>query len=383
MFERMARRVLVAGAVAAAVVLGLSTGASAEVRYTITDLGSGGAAGINDAGQVIVNRSTQPRIWDDGELIPLALEHSAMGYDINNSAQVVGDLYGGWTQAFLWEDGEVTLLGTLGGLVSKARAINDAGQMVGWAHNADGDYRAFLYNDGVMSGLGTFGGPQSWAFGINAAGDVVGQADTDEEPEPGGSPIRRAFLYRDGTMTAIAGGGSVATDINDAGQIVGRNDRESYAFLWEDGETTVLQQGYYADPLAINNAGQVVGTSGAFESVTARLWEDGETYDLIDLIPPDSGWETLIGATDINDAGQIVGGGVREDGNAHAFLLTPIPEPGAVLLLGVGGLALFGRRRCRVLKKADPSRACKEAVWFRGQAPLPYGRGSVPGTAGE
>jgi hypothetical protein len=47
-------------------------------------------------------------------------------------------------------------------------------------------------------------------------------------------------------------------------------------------------------------------------------------YDLNDLVPPDSGWE-LWGAIAINDAGQIVGSGMR-NGVEHqrAFLLTPI-----------------------------------------------------------
>jgi len=380
MFERMARRVLVAGAVAAAVVLGLSTGASAEVRYTITDLGEAGEAyGMNDAGQVVGRWSGIPVLWEDGEMIELIPGHSGWAYDVNNSGQVVGEYYDGIPQAFLWEDGEVTILGTLGGSGAKARAINDVGQAVGWS-NIGSDFRAFLYTDGVMTDLGTLGGPESLGFGINATGDVVGQADTDEEPEPGQLPIHRAFLHRDGTMIALAGDGSVARDINDSGQIVGRD--AGNGFLWEDGELAYLED--LAQALAINNLRQVVGFGGIYGYPEAMLWEEGETHALMDLIPPDSGWIELSEARDINDAGQIVGWGNYGDEHRYScrpFLLTPIPEPGAVLLLGVGGLALFGRRRCRVLKKADPSRACKEAVWFRGQAPLPYGRGSVPGTA--
>ena len=377
MFERTARRVLVAGAVAAAVVLGVSAGASAEVRYTITDLGGAARAyGMNDAEQVVGMWGGAPALWEDGEVIDLVPGHSGWAYDVNNSGQVVGEYYDGIPQAFLWEDGEVTTLGALGGSGAKARAINDACQIVGWASTGS-DLHAFLYTDGVMSDLGTLGGPKSWALGINAAGDVVGRANTDEEPPPGGSPINRAFLYRDGTMTAIASDGSIALDINDLGQVVGRD--AGNGFLWDDGEITYLED--FAEAWAINNLGQVVGYGGIYGYPEATLWEEGETHDLIDLIPPDSGWDELSEARDINDSGQIVGWGHRVGVGWCAFLLTPIPEPGAVLLLGVGGLALFGRRRCRVLKKADPSLACKEAVWFRGQAPLPYGRGSVPGTA--
>jgi len=341
MFERTARRVLVAGAVAAAVVLGVSAGASAEVRYTITDLGGGGRAyGMNDAGQVVGNWGGVPVLWEDGDMIELVPGHSGWAYDVNNSGQVVGEYYDGIPQAFLWEDGEVTILGALGGSGGVARAINDAGQVVGWA-GTGGGMHAFLYTDGVVSDLGTLGGPESLGLGINAAGDVVGRADIDEEPEPGQLPIHRAFLHRDGTMTALAGDGSMATDINDLGQIVGTEGWNG--FLWEDGELIYLED--LAQAWAINNLGQVVGYGGIYGYPEAMLWEEGEPYDLIGLIPPDSGWTELSEARDINEAGQIVGWGCYYGQYRTPFLMTPIPEPGTALLLGVGGLALFGRRR--------------------------------------
>lgn len=69
----------------------------------------------------------------------------------------------------------VTKLGTLGGICSGARAINDAGQVVGYSHiSGNTDYRAFLWQSGSMQDLGTLGGPSSYANGINAAGQVVG-----------------------------------------------------------------------------------------------------------------------------------------------------------------------------------------------------------------
>jgi probable HAF family extracellular repeat protein len=55
--------------------------------------------------------------------------------------------------AFLYSDGKMTDLGTLGGKESVAFGINDAGQIVGWADNANGYAHAFLYSFGNCSGV--------------------------------------------------------------------------------------------------------------------------------------------------------------------------------------------------------------------------------------
>jgi len=67
-------------------------------------------------------------------------------------------------------------LGTLGGDNSYGRAINDKGQVTGFSEISGGYDRAFIYSDGRMSDLGTLGGPWlccSVGNGINDAGQVV------------------------------------------------------------------------------------------------------------------------------------------------------------------------------------------------------------------
>ena len=145
----------------------------------------------------------------------------------------------------------------------------------------------------------------------------------------------------DGVHLLYTGDGG-AVDINDLGQIIGWQSGPG-SVLWDGDQTIVLGLG---QARAINNKGQVVGHTSAsywWES-TAWVWEDGAMAELDDLIPPDSGWE-VYGATDINDLGQIVGWGRNPEGNQQALLLTPIPEPATVGLVGLGLSAIFVRKR--------------------------------------
>ena len=76
------------------------------------------------------------------------------------------------------------------------------------------------------------------------------------------------------------------------------------------------------NPLAINDSGQVVGSS----PLDPILWTDGNVIDLnrfLDDRLVNQGWN-LTKATDINDNGWIVGTAVNNQTNVnHAFLLTP------------------------------------------------------------
>ena len=96
---------------------------------------------------------------------------------------------------------------------------------------------------------------------------------------------------------------------------------------------------------AVNDSGQVVGYSYLIRNTTyhAFLYEGNSMVDLNTLLSPGSGW-VLNYATGINDSGQVAGYG-SINGNTHAFLLTPIPEPGTMVLLGLGGAMIAARRR--------------------------------------
>jgi probable HAF family extracellular repeat protein len=63
-------------------------------------------------------------------------------YDINDHGQVVGQ---SGDHAFVWEDGVMIDLGTLGGTYSIAYAINRSGQVVSSSTTASGEYHAVLW----------------------------------------------------------------------------------------------------------------------------------------------------------------------------------------------------------------------------------------------
>ena len=90
-------------------------------------------------------------------------------------------------------------LGTLGGTLSVALDVDDAGRVVGGSCLTDAalcPLHPFRWEDGVMTDLGTLGGDSGLASGINVWGEITGQSDNDDD-------IRRAFLWVDGTMTEL------------------------------------------------------------------------------------------------------------------------------------------------------------------------------------
>jgi probable HAF family extracellular repeat protein len=222
---------------------------------------------------------------------------------------------------------------------SSASAINNLGQIVGEMRFSPGVDRlhAYLYDQGHASDLGSLPPLGDFAYSsahsINEAGKVVGQSNTfvsgSAFPATRHAAVR-AFEYADGAMRdlgslgAVCGPGpggvercsenSVATDINNAGTIVGFSSTPTtlreHAFvsagrgLQDLG--TLGGSGSWA--YAVNDSGQIVG---GFSSADDRyrapfLYERGTMYDLNDLIVNPS-TAMPFAAYDINNFGQIVG----------------------------------------------------------------------------
>jgi probable HAF family extracellular repeat protein len=262
------------------------------------------------------------------------------GVAINEAGQVVGSQ--GSLQAaraMLWTPGgAVQDIGTLGGASSWAYAINNAGQVAGASITAAGDKHAFLWTPGEgMRDLGTFGGGRtSIARGINDRGEVVGEV-TVLPAEPLFIAAHRAFRWTPALgmqdLGDLGGGltSSIAFDINNAGQVVGRGyptdrvvlpptDPEyySHAFLWTPGQG-MRDLGGGGIALAINDAGTVVGRVVYGHGFR---WTQAEGMRNLGAFGPRGDSSMAYG---INEAGQIVGSstvGVDPYSGMHAFIWT-------------------------------------------------------------
>ncbi|MEK6776613.1 MAG: DUF3466 family protein [bacterium] len=139
-------------------------------------LNMGQAHAINNQSQVVGND-----LWENGSITTLGFQ-PYMAYGINNlpSVQVVGRSGADNTQhAFLWQNNSMQDLGTLGGSMSEAWAINDFSQVVGRA-DINGSSHAFLWQNGTMYDLNDWLMPGSIgevkvAYDINNSGQIVGQ----------------------------------------------------------------------------------------------------------------------------------------------------------------------------------------------------------------
>ena len=373
----MTRCVSIHGFLLASALCSIGSLAAAQT-YQLIDLGSLGgnrstAAAINESGEVTgssyedpLGVTTRAFLYSDGVMRSLGtLGGDSWGYGINAAGQVVGTSFAGqplgWSVT-LFSGGTVQSLGTLGGdFSSTGYGINDRGQITGSsAISREGGAHAFLYDAGMLRDLGTLGGPNSVGSAITADGRVVGNSNT-------GDGQTRAFLYSNGTMTNLGSlGGSVseATAINEQGQIVGWSytGNNVHAFLYDHGSMQDIDPssgGTYSWAWGINESGDIVGSATRGLDTFAFLYRNGRLLDLNGLLDPlgSKGWD-VFDARGINDSGQIAATALFGE-SMHAVLLTPaVPEPAtwATMLLGVGLLVggLRGQHSRRSMPQFTP-----------------------------
>ncbi len=373
------------------IVLACFSNAVAQARYKVQDLGVqhpdnlGMAMGLNNHGWALnMEQLLDPfsislsahlvQGTDSISIGELKLELGTLGgpnssinwNGINDPGEAVGmsetsapdpngeDICGFGTHLtclpFLWQNGVMSALPTVGGNNGQASAINNRGQVVGYAENGAVDSTCppgttnnrvdlpVLWNKGKAHPLPTIGSdPDGVAYGINNQGQAVGYSGTC-------TAANYAVVWENGTATPLpdlGDPGAIAYAINSHGQIVGQavnSDGTPLAALWHNNTVTALGGLLPGDiatfATSINNRGEVVGS--AFNSNSGAswshglLWRNGVMTDLNTVFPASSHLY-VISASNINERGQIAGMAVEMAGPhagniVHAFLATPVDE---------------------------------------------------------
>jgi probable HAF family extracellular repeat protein len=254
----------------------------------------------------------------------------------------------------------VTDLGTLpGGNFSQPFFITKNGQVSGMSNLASGASHGVLWTGGHLVDLGTLGGSNSIAFTVNARGHAAGEAESSAS-DPNGEDFCGfgthltclPFESANGVMNplpTLGGNNGGVNMINSWGAATGFAETSVIdpdcpapqilhfmPAVWLGGKVQSLPT-YAGDPdglaLAINDRGQIVGSSGTcttFQPVALNnllgvhpiLWENGKAIDLGNL----GGTTGVAGgniAWNLNNRGEVIGvSDLAGDTSFHAFLWT-------------------------------------------------------------
>jgi probable HAF family extracellular repeat protein len=200
----------------------------------------------------------------------------------------------GTARATFWHDGAADDLGT-----GEASAINSSDQIVGYVMQSDGTPHATLWDHGVVTDLGLLPGfDSSLATGINDAGEVVGIAYAFANPNN-----EAGFKWTQATGMQAIDGAATAGGINSRGDIAGMTPNLRAAIFSTTGTITLGTLGDFSLAGAVNNKGHAVGMSPLVSGGPVHAFFYAGTMQ--DLGTLQTGSNTL--AVGINDNDLVIG----------------------------------------------------------------------------
>jgi len=253
---------------------------------------------------------------------------------------------------FVWQNGEMTALPTLGGNNAQADAVNNLGEVAGLAETATQDpscsppqvfdVEAVVWGPkpGQIRQLPPLPGDISaWAVGINDHEQVIGVSGNCVSPNFNlyGLQPQHGVIWQNSVVTNLGGLGSTGAfpwAINSKGQVVGQSTPTGNAFvhtfLWQKGIMTdlgVLPGDVGSLAFGLNDGGEVVGGSCTTSRCRAFLWTDGVMLDLNTLVKPGFTPLYLVFGNDINSQGEIAAFAFdQSNGEYHAAVAIPCDE---------------------------------------------------------
>lgn len=357
-------------------------------RYTLTDLGAVGVTpgqpffvapnGLIAGAATAPNGAMNAMLWYKKMKWDIANAGlggtNSVAFSVNGTGQAVGEAEtsvadpkgedfcgfkglglpstGNSCLPFLWQNGAMTALPTLGGNNGAVNQINKHGEMAGLAENGTPDpgcpapqvlqFKPVTWGGGKIHELVTLDGDRAGAaFAINDNGQVAGasgqcsafNASILENLLP-----LHALLWQGDTVTDLGnlggtgqGFGNLALNLNNQGQVVGQSDLAGdasfHAFRWTKASGMVdlgtLPGDVNSVALGINDGGAIVGLSlDANFNPHPYVWRNGVMTNLNSLVPATSPLYLLL-ACSINSSGEIVGLAVTGSGAVHGYLATP------------------------------------------------------------
>jgi probable HAF family extracellular repeat protein len=229
------------------------------------------------------------------------------GMSLNDLGDVTGSFFfpSVGFRAFRWTGGSPQNLGSLNGQASHGTAINNAGLVVGYSDQNGAAFttRGFTFA-GSMVEVPPLDGRDTYVNAVNSSGLYVGSATKTV----GSSQLLLPAWLSGGQFVRlpVLPGSQIPGDalgVNDAGVVIGNSgasDGTGHAVRWVNGQIQdlgLMPGRTNANARDIDSAGRILvqqsGGGGSF----ATLWANGSYTQL-----------GSFGASRMNDAGQIIGG---------------------------------------------------------------------------
>ena len=227
--------------------------------------------------------------------------------EMNDNGQIIGYAYdANWqNKAVFWNQGQVVEMGVIPGTnYTYPTHLNNRGQVIGTSDNSS---KAWIWENGVYTVLDKLNANDTYTIPqfINDQGIVAG-ISYDQ------SYKISSWVWQNGQFTKLADvpgtTNSQIRGLNESGQVIGFSYDSNYVYqpwIWQNGQYTNLvgisgsTQSY---PQFLNNQGEVIGSSYISNTTKYWMWKQGQLTELTGLAGKPN-----VQIFGLNNQGQVLG----------------------------------------------------------------------------